>query len=52
LEAEWVDLLIQHMQEASQGTSLASSPSLELVPRRGIHLSRDTLYSQSLTIRA
>ena len=34
LEAEWVDLLIQHMQEASQGTSLASSPSLELVPRR------------------
>jgi len=34
VEAEWVDLLIQHMQEASQGTSLASSPSLELVPRR------------------
>ena len=34
LEAEWVDLLIQHMQEASQGTSLASSPSLALVPRR------------------
>src|SRR5262249_27050205 len=28
------ELLIQHMQEASQGTSLASSPSLELVPRR------------------
>jgi len=34
LEAEWVDLLIQYMQEASQGTSLASSPSLELVPPR------------------
>ena len=34
LEAEWVDLFIQHMQEASQGTSLASSPSLELVPPR------------------
>ena len=34
LEAEWVDLLIQHMQEASQGTLLASSPSLELVPPR------------------
>jgi len=34
LEAAWVDLFIQHMQEASQGTSLASSPSLALVPRR------------------
>ena len=34
LEAEWVDLFIQSMQEASQGTSLASRPSLELVPPR------------------
>ncbi len=34
LEADWVDLLIQHTQEASQGTLLASSPSLELVPPR------------------
>jgi hypothetical protein len=34
LEAEWVDLFIQYMQEASQGTSLASSPSLALVPPR------------------
>src|SRR5256712_4258440 len=30
LEADWVALLIQHTQEASQRTSLASSPPLEL----------------------
>ena len=34
LEADWVDLFIQHTQEASQDTLLASSPSLELVPPR------------------
>jgi hypothetical protein len=34
LEAEWVDLFIRHMQEASQGTSWASSPLLVLVPPR------------------
>src|SRR5713101_8869160 len=32
LEADWVDLFIQHAQEGSPGPSLASSPSLELVP--------------------
>ncbi len=34
LEAHWVELLIQHLQEASQATSLTSSPPLELVPHR------------------
>jgi hypothetical protein len=33
LEADWVTLLIQHTQEASQSTSLASSLPLELVPQ-------------------
>ena len=32
LEADWVDLFIQHAQEESPGPSLTSSPSLELVP--------------------
>src|SRR5215471_20148759 len=34
LEADWVELLIQHIQETSQSTSLASSSPLELVPHR------------------
>src|SRR6266404_3589037 len=32
LEAEWVDLLIQHMQEASPDAAVAPTPSLALVP--------------------
>ncbi len=34
LGADWVDLLIQHTQEVSQGTSLPPSAPLELVPHR------------------
>jgi hypothetical protein len=34
LRADWVDLLIQHTQEVSQGTSLSPSAPLELVPHR------------------
>jgi hypothetical protein len=34
LGADWVDLLIQHTQEVSQGTSLSPSAPLELVPHR------------------
>jgi hypothetical protein len=34
LEADWVDLLIQHTKEVSQGTSLPPSAPLELVPHR------------------
>ena len=37
LEADWVALLIQHTQEASQGASLTSSAPLELVPHRHEH---------------
>ena len=32
LEADWVELLLQHIQKASQGTSLTSRSPLELVP--------------------
>jgi hypothetical protein len=34
LRADWVDLLIQHTQEVSQGTSLSPGAPLELVPHR------------------
>ena len=34
LRADWVDLLIQHTQEVSQGTSLSPSAPRELVPHR------------------
>ena len=34
LEADWVALLIQHTQEASQGPSLTSSAPLALAPHR------------------
>ena len=37
LEADWVELLIQHTQEASRGASLTSSSPLELVPHRHEH---------------
>ena len=37
LEADWVELLIQHTQEASQSTSWASSPPLELGSPRHEH---------------
>jgi hypothetical protein len=37
LEADWVTLLIQHLQEASQGPSLTSSAPLALVPHRPEH---------------
>jgi hypothetical protein len=37
LEADWVELLIQHTQETSQATSLASSSPLGLVPQRHEH---------------
>jgi hypothetical protein len=37
LEADWVTLLIQHLQEASQGPSLPSSAPLALVPQRHEH---------------
>ena len=37
LDAEWVELLIQHRQKASQGTSLTSSSPLERVPHRHEH---------------
>ncbi len=37
LEADWVELLIQHTQEASQSTSVASSSPLALVPHRHEH---------------
>ena len=37
LEADWVALLIQHAQEASQGPSLPSSAPLALVPHRHEH---------------
>jgi hypothetical protein len=37
LEADWVELLIQHIQKASQGTSLTSSSPLALVPHRHEH---------------
>jgi hypothetical protein len=34
LEADWVELLMQHRETASQEASLKSSPPLELVPHR------------------
>src|SRR5712691_12014407 len=34
LEAQWWELLLQHIREASQGASLTSSPPLELVSHR------------------
>jgi len=34
LRADWVDLLIQHTQAVSQGTSLSPGAPLELVPHR------------------
>jgi len=37
LEADWVELLLQHTQEASRGASLTSGSSLELVPHRHEH---------------
>ena len=37
LEADWVELLLQHIQKASQGTSLTSSSPLELGPHRHEH---------------
>jgi Transposase len=37
LEADWVELLIQHTQETSQGASLTSSAPLELIPHRHEH---------------
>ncbi len=37
LEADWVELLIQHTQEASHGPSLTSSAPLALVPGRPEH---------------
>jgi hypothetical protein len=37
LEADWVELLIQHTQEASRGASLTSSSPLELIPHRHEH---------------
>ncbi len=37
LEADWVELLIQHTQEASRGASLTSSSPLERVPHRHEH---------------
>ena len=37
LEADWVELLIQHTQEASQSPSLTSSAPLALVPHRHEH---------------
>jgi hypothetical protein len=37
LEADWVELLIQHTQEASHGPSLTSSAPLALVPDRPEH---------------
>jgi hypothetical protein len=37
LEADWVTLLIQHLQEASQGPSLPSSAPLALGPQRHEH---------------
>jgi hypothetical protein len=37
LEADWVELLIQHTQEASRGASLTSSSPLALVPHRHEH---------------
>ena len=37
LEADWVELLLQHTQEASRGASLTSSSPLELVPQRHEH---------------
>ena len=37
LEADWVELLMQHREQASQEASLKSSPPLELVPHRDAH---------------
>jgi hypothetical protein len=37
LETDWVSLLIQHIQEASQGPSLTSRAPLALVPHRHEH---------------
>ncbi len=37
LEADWVELLLQHTQDASRGASLTSGSSLELVPHRHEH---------------
>jgi hypothetical protein len=37
LEADWVELLLQHTQEASRGASLTSSSPLALVPQRHEH---------------
>ena len=37
LEADWVELFIQHTQETSQGVSLTSSAPLELVPQGHEH---------------
>jgi hypothetical protein len=38
LETDWVELVIQHRQEASQGASLMSNPPLELLPNRHGHI--------------
>jgi hypothetical protein len=49
LEADWVELLIQHTQEASQSTSLASSPPLELgSPRHEHPMPSQTLPGQAI----
>ena len=37
LQGDWGDLLMQHREQASQETSLKSSPPLELVPHRDEH---------------
>jgi hypothetical protein len=37
LEADWVELLLQHIQKASHGTSLTSNSPLALVPHRHEH---------------
>src|SRR5262249_840202 len=37
LEADWVELLLQHIHKASQATSLTSTSPLELVPPRHEH---------------
>ena len=49
LEADWGELLIQHTQEASQSTSLASSPPLELgSPRHEHPMPSQTLPGQAI----
>jgi hypothetical protein len=37
LEADWVELLMQHREKASQEAALKSSPPLELVSHRDAH---------------